>query len=201
MMNKKLNTSNGNSFLKQNCSSSGQFVALEVTGCTDSTSNEQLTNAVMVMNQSLLVLCTRYSSDCADGVMSNPEKVMLWEVEPRDNTTSLQTLAGQSLNRLTSFSQGFNIGAQKGKPDSPDVLDQVLKKSFVIKWLTYPMSNFMDQDDKARFAEYLVWRDKHLADYNETYLGFVDMGQFLDMLLGYVLDKIERVLSVRLKLK
>jgi hypothetical protein len=200
-MHNKADQSDGAFCPKRNYSSYGQFIVLDSKVFTDSASSEQLVSVVEEMNQSLLVLYTRFSSDYADGVMSNPEKVMLWEVEPRDNTTSLQTLAGQSLNQLASSFQGSSIGNQKNKPDSSDVLSRVLKKSFVIKWLTYPMSNFMDQDDKARFAEYLVWRDENLADYNKSYLGFVDMIQFLNMLLGYVLDKVERVLSVRLKLK
>ena len=200
-MKNKIAQGNGTFYPRQSCLFYGQFIVLDSKVFMDSTSSEQLVSVVEETNQFLLVRCTRYSSDCDDEVMSNPEKVMLWEVEPRGNTTSLQTLAGQSLGQLTSSFQGSSVGGQESKSDSSDALSRVLKNSIVIKLLTYPMSNFMDKDDKARFADYLFWRDVNIDSYNKSHLFFVDSFQFLDMLLGYVLDKVERILSVRLKLK
>lgn len=191
MQNKKEQL-NGAFHLRQSCLSYGQFIVLDSKVFMDSISSEQLASVVEETNQSLLVLFTRCSSGCDGEGMLIPEKVMLWEVEQNDNTTSLLRLAGQNLSQLTSSLQTLKLGSRSSESGPSDLLGQVFAVSPIIKWLMYPISTLLDVDDKAHFAEYMVMRNKNQEGYPGWFLHIWDVFHLSDMLLVYFLDKLEQ---------
>lgn len=83
------------------------------------------------------------------------------------------------------------------------LLCQTLLISLVIKWMTYPLSQLMSEDDQDRFASTLIQRDElvRIGGYPTWYMTAWDILQLLDMLWHYVGDKISNSLTLNIRIR
>ncbi|AOX04723.1 hypothetical protein BJP34_35680 (plasmid) [Moorena producens PAL-8-15-08-1] len=97
-----------------------------------------------------------------------------------------------------NFSQDYATGP-RSESANEEVMLRACKTSLLIKFVTYPLTELLSEDDQSKFSEILVKRDKryHSPKHPRWHVHVFDIVILLDLIRRYVGDAMGIVITIK----
>lgn len=194
-------SSGGNFHPKQNYCSYGSSKEQERTESTDSIYRERSPNAVQETNPSRTEHCTQHSNDSDTKDGSTPTKAMPAAEEQNGNITSSQRKEIDSPKESASFYPTCKSGDLISQRET-ELIEWGIRDSPIIKWLTFPFSSGISEEEKTWFKAMLHTRQDLVEwKYPRLFMLTWDLWQLIDLGRRYISAWLSQLIEVTIHLK